>query len=712
MKHRKILRNIVLVLAVLILVSGMNWAFFKYFNATTASSENDSVMVNLASRQSILIQQIAKTILQMHEAIQQDRSIGSLMKELAVSHQEIEATLVALSEGGTVTALNGTTFVLRQAPTPETRRLVEQSRKIWDPYSRELAAFVALDEEVSLTDVRRLLRSARTKTNPFAAISTKVSAELEDWARNNADRQKNTIAFIAVVVVNTLLLVAILTVVTIRRGAKLQRSTRDLAEAKRQTDSILDTIEEGLLLLDNEFVIGGEKSQETARLMRKEDVSGMNFLKLLKPLVSANTYSATEEYLKLMFQKRVKEKLIRDLNPLSEVEINFSTEDGTFDTCYYSMHFNRVIVDGEIVQVLATITDVTKQVLLGKQLQQFQEEAQNQVNLVFNIIHVAPKELERFIRKMADSLAQMNACLKRDEGVGSHHATLEEIFRLAHVVKGDASVLGLDFFETKLHQFETLIGDIKASPNLSGNDFLPLTIMLDGLYSDVHSVTAMIKRLTALHDSFAPGDEVGDPRPLASPASDAFQDAVASIVARIGQRRNRQIDVEWHGFQPELIPPSLKDELQDTVVQLVRNACTHGIEDAQERSRRGKRPVGSIQIRNWVTPDNRLKVSVQDDGAGLNVDKIRDRLVATKQWTHDQVAGWSSTELMSEIFKPSFSTADQVDNDAGRGVGLDVVKAKVKALGGRIKVSSSSGNFCRFTLDVPLGSAAPDRAAA
>ena len=712
MKHRKTLRNIVLVLAVLVLVSGMNWAFFKYFNATTASSENDSVMVNLASRQSILIQQIAKTILQMHEAIQQDRSIGSLMKELAVSHQEIEATLVALSEGGTVTALDGTTFVLRQAPTPETQRLVEQSRKIWDPYSRELAAFVSLDEQVSLTDVRRLLRSARTKTNPFAAISTKVSAELEDWARSNADRQKNTIAFIAVVVVNALLLVAILTVVTIRRGAKLHRSTRDLAEAKRQTDSILDTIEEGLLLLNKDFVIGGEKSQETAHLMRKDDVSGMNFLKLLKPLVSANTYSATEEYLKLMFQKRVKEKLIRDLNPLSEVEINFSTKDGTFDTCYYSMHFNRVIADGEIVQVLATITDVTKQVLLGKQLQQFQEEAQNQVNLVFNIIHVAPQELERFISKMADSLAQMNTCLKRDEGVGSHHATLEEIFRLAHVIKGDASVLGLDFFETKLHQFESLIGDIKTSPNLSGNDFLPLTIMLDGLYSDVHSVTAMIKRLTALHGSFAPDDEVGDPRPLASPQSDSFRDAVASIAARIGQRRNRQIDVEWHGFQPELIPPAFKDELQDTVVQLVRNACTHGIEDAQERSRRGKRPVGSIQIRNWVTPDNRLRISVQDDGAGLNVDKIRDRLVATKQWTPDQVAGWSSAELMSEIFKPSFSTADQVDNDAGRGVGLDVVKAKVKALGGRIKVSSSSGNFCRFTLDVPLGSAAPDRAAA
>lgn len=710
MKAQKIIRNTFLFAILAALVTGMNWTFYRYFNDTAASSENDSVMVNLASRQSILIQQIAKTIMQMHDALQRDRSINSLLKELSVSHQEVEATLIALSEGGTVTALDGTQFILQQAPTPETKRLVEQSRKIWDPYSRELTAFAALGEEVSLDDVRKLLRSARTKTNPFAAISTKVSAELEIWARSNADRQKNTIAFIAVIVVNALLVVAVLAFVTIRRGIKLRESTQELAEAKRQTDSILDTIEEGLLLIDRDLIIGSEQSEETANLLRKRDVSGLNFLTLLKPLISANTYAAAEEYLQLMFKSRVKEKLIKDLNPLSEVEINFSREDGTFETCYYSMQFNRVVVDKEIVQILATITDVTKRVMLSKQLEQFQEDAQNQVNLIFNIIHVPPGDLQRFIEKMAHSLDQINSSLKRDEGVGSHRATLDEIFRIAHVMKGDAGLLGLEFFETKLHQFESLITDLKATAHLSGNDFLPLTIMLEGLYSDVDSVTAMIKRLTLLRESF---DDADDPTPISNvPIAEEFQSSVTMIAARIAARRNKQLDVEWNGFQPGLIPAVVKSDLHDTVIQLVRNSIVHGIEDSQERAKRGKRPTGTIQIRNWVTDDNRLKISVQDDGAGLNVDKIRNRLMETNKWSREQLAKWSTAQLVSAIFTPAFSTADQVDNDAGRGVGLDVVRAKLRSLGGKIKVSSSRGNYCAFTLDVPLGPATPDRAAA
>ena len=707
MNRKKILQYAVTTVLVLAFFAGINAAFYQYVTSASQSLENDAEIVSLASRQSAMTQQIARTLYQMQQQQSRDRSINSLLAELKSSYEGIEQTLTGLAEGGTVTALDGSEFFLPKAPTDDTARLVKQARRIWNPYAKGIKQLLEIGPDATERDVQKALRSVSRGTNPLAAITNKISVELEDWARNKATRQQFIIVVIAVVIVNVLLILIFLTYTTIRGGLQLRRTTGELSAAKDQTDSILHTIREGLILIDREFRIGPVQSAETKALLRTEDLEGKQLLSVLKPHIPESLFGTANEYIKLMFKKRVKEKLIVELNPLNEVEVNFDKPGGGFETLYYSFGFNRIVEKGEVTQILVTMTDITKRILLSQQLQKFEAEASEQVNLVFNIIHVPPADLDQFINRMKRSLDHVNETLKKDEGVGSHQETLDELFRIAHVIKGDAATLGLDLFEAKFNQFETVIADLKNTPGLTGNDFLRLTVMLDGLFDTVTSVKSLIGRLAAIQEQFGSEERTVEYATATNlPVLDAFQQSVENIAEQVATRQGKQSVVDWSGFTSTLIPSGHTEQMLGVVVQLVRNAISHGIETPAARHKRGKSPQATIRIQNWIDDNRNMMLAVQDDGQGLQLDKIRARALASGKWPEQEVATWDAQKTISVIFQPGFSTVAEANQDAGRGVGMDVVKTNVARMNGRVKVSTSKGKYCEFRIVTPTSNVA------
>ncbi|MBV1960833.1 MAG: Hpt domain-containing protein [Immundisolibacteraceae bacterium] len=707
MNQKKIVQYILIGILVMAFFAGINTLFYQYITTASESLENDAEIVSLASRQSAMTQQIARTLYQMQQQQSRDRSINSLLAELESGYEGIEQTLTGLSEGGTVTSLDGSEFFLPKAPTDDTARLVKQARRIWNPYAKGIKALLETGPEATERDIQKALRSVSRGTNPLAAITNKISVELENWAREKATRQQFIIVVIAVVIVNALLILIYLTYATIRGGLQLRITTGELTAAKGQTDSILHTIREGLILIDKEFRIGPVQSAETKALLRMDDLEGKHLLAVLKPHIPEALFGTANEYIKLMFKKRVKERLIVELNPLNEVEINFDKAGGGFETFYYSFGFNRIVEQGEVTQILVTMTDITKRILLSQQLQKFEAEASEQVNLVFNIIHVPPADLDQFINRMKRSLDHVNETLKKDEGVGSHHETLDELFRIAHVIKGDAATLGLDLFEAKFNQFESVISDLKNTPGLTGNDFLRLTVMLDGLFDTVTSVKSLIGRLTAIQQQFGTEDKTVEyPTAADLPALDAFQRSVEKITEQLCARQDKLAVVDWSGFTSALIPSGHSEQMLGVVIQLVRNAISHGIEPPAARQKRGKSPQATIRIQNWIDNNRNMMLAVQDDGQGLQLDQIRAQAIASGKWPKQDIAKWDAQKTISVIFQPGFSTVVEANQDAGRGVGMDVVKTNVARMNGRVKVSTSKGKFCEFRIVTPTSNAA------
>lgn len=171
------------------------------------------------------------------------------------------------------------------------------------------------------------------------------------------------------------------------------------------------------------------------------------------------------------------------------------------------------------------------------------------------------------------------------------------------------------------------------------------------------------------------------------------------LVRDLSLKAGKKIELETSGEETE-VDKSLIERISDPLVHLIRNAVDHGIETPAEREGAGKRPAGTISLEAQVV-DGEIRISVRDDGRGLN----RERIIAKA--TERGLCNRGSATLKEEevwqfLFHPGFSTAEEVTELSGRGVGLDVVRKNLESMRGRVDVQSKSGRGCTFTLHIPL----------
>lgn len=151
-----------------------------------------------------------------------------------------------------------------------------------------------------------------------------------------------------------------------------------------------------------------------------------------------------------------------------------------------------------------------------------------------------------------------------------------------------------------------------------------------------------------------------------------------------------------------LLDRTFIESLNAPMVHLIRNAFDHGIESPQTRQEKGKATMGNIKL-SAVNRGTKTIITIEDDGAGINLDKISQRL-QEMGFSPEQIEQMSSHQLVNHIFDAGFSTADQVTELSGRGVGMDVVRTNLHEIGGEIQVTTKIGEGTKFTLTVPFNS--------
>jgi chemosensory pili system protein ChpA (sensor histidine kinase/response regulator) len=149
---------------------------------------------------------------------------------------------------------------------------------------------------------------------------------------------------------------------------------------------------------------------------------------------------------------------------------------------------------------------------------------------------------------------------------------------------------------------------------------------------------------------------------------------------------------------------TVAEKITDPLIQILRNAVAHGIEPPAERVLRGKSAVGVIQIAARAE-GNLVVVEIADDGRGVDVKKLRERLVERGRWTAARAALAADDDVVAALFDPGVSSRDEADELAGRGVGLDLVRETIARLGGEIRMSSTPGKGTTFTLRLPVSTA-------
>jgi two-component system chemotaxis sensor kinase CheA len=172
------------------------------------------------------------------------------------------------------------------------------------------------------------------------------------------------------------------------------------------------------------------------------------------------------------------------------------------------------------------------------------------------------------------------------------------------------------------------------------------------------------------------------------------------VVRDLSQTMDKKVKLAMVGKETEL-DRSLLEAVKDPLTHLVRNAVDHGVESPAERVAAGKDAEGTLTLRAYHEGGH-VTVEVSDDGAGIDVDRVRQTAVSRGVVTVEQAAQMEPRDVMMLVFQPGFSTAKKVTNVSGRGVGMDVVKTNIERIGGSVDVESTLGKGTTWRLTIPL----------
>ena len=172
------------------------------------------------------------------------------------------------------------------------------------------------------------------------------------------------------------------------------------------------------------------------------------------------------------------------------------------------------------------------------------------------------------------------------------------------------------------------------------------------------------------------------------------------MIRDLSKKLDKKMELHMTGEDTEL-DRTVVDQIGDPLQHLLRNSADHGLENAEVRKKRGKPETGTIHL-NAFQEGNNVIIEVSDDGNGIDTENVKSKAIERGLITPEQGAALSQKEIIDFLFMPSFSMAKKISDISGRGVGLDVVKSNIEALGGDVEVKSILGEGSKFIVRLPL----------
>ena len=399
------------------------------------------------------------------------------------------------------------------------------------------------------------------------------------------------------------------------------------------------------------------------------------------------------------------------------------SEDKSLDNRFLDFKFSRVYDNKDIARILVNVNDVSDAVYLEQRLEKERSQNDMQIEMLTTILNVNPKIINEFIGNTQAHIEKMNNILKNP---GSSQYELEgklkAIYREMHSLKGEASALKLHSFTKIASDAEDKLHALQNQGQLSGNDFLPLAVHLDDLLSLSNTIATLGERINRSAPSAAKASTVQAPVATQNPVADhaasnadfdggldidldneADDDLLSfynEFTKEIAARQGKRVQLKSTTLTQTSIPAHLAKPIKEISIQLLRNAVVHGIESPSVRHTTGKTDVGTIDLEVQDNGSNFMLV-VQDDGQGINYDSIRNKLIEEGRFGTEEANQLSKGDLLKQLFSSGFSTKEHADEDGGRGVGLDIIKAKVKEYDGKLNVNSELGQMTRFVITLP-----------
>lgn len=710
-------RSLIISVAVLLLLILM-FSTFTIF--ATTRTERDNAVIDASHEIAINTQSTLKDLFDLERSSNED--ITSPHMKAVIGHirstiDETNSFFEGLRTGQPV-AHEGHEGVKLPQVTGDTAATLAKIEAEWRKIEAPLRIYLSEVEDITV-DASKSLYQASSQ----AAISSVVMQEdMEVLLRDLHNQSERSTWIIKIVqIVGILVLFAYFVAFLTIFLRRLQTIDAELDTARQETKEIMATVNTGLFLLNKDLTIGNQYSSALEEIVGTTQLAGEKLSSILRNRISEKDLRTAEDFVEQLYNPRVKEKLVASLNPLNKVLLHDSTQTG--NTRYLDFRFSRVYEGKEITRILVNVADVSESVKLEQRLEKERAENDLQIEMLTTILSVNPRMINEFITNVYVHIDKMNAVLKNP---GSSQFELENklrsVYREMHSLKGEASALKLHSFTKIASEAEDKLHAMQNQGKLSGNDFLSLAVHLDELLNLSKVISGLGERISEATSQLVAN-------PLANytiadivPTADGMHAAPVSnnLVARpdakaelgdylvqfgmdIATRQGKAVDIDVSQMIGQNIPPKLSVAVREICVQLMRNSLVHGIADSETRVKRGKSYRGKITVAlREGDANNCFMFSVEDDGQGIDYDSIRQTLIRKGTYSEEQAMALSEPQLLNALFSSGFSTREHTDEDGGRGVGLDLVKERVREMGGKVSVQSERGKFTRFIIKLPM----------
>lgn len=682
-------RNIILAIGLFILldVFVMGLTYLASYDLSQTS-----LAVSEAGRIRMLSQRLMKNLYQLNEAIESEDNANYALLELKNTYQKFDETLSYFELGGEVYQSNGKVTYLSPIEDKQSQERVREMRQVWSELQNLVNPVISVPAPILEPWFLESLDSATAyvKTNNLSLLSIAESLTTRLREVNDEEFYKLRIieiTGIAFAFINFFFIIYYFL-------NRLHISDLEMEETQQKNREILDFVQEGLLLLDQKFTISDQYSAFSEQIFLGDDLAGANFIELFKGKISTTETKSLKRFMKLLLDEKVQERLINDLNPLKNIRMSISSKDHGFETKHLSFTFKRTFVDGEFSHVLVTIEDITELEKLRAEAQAQGDSQSMQLSMLHNILQIPLPDFRSFIDDSVQRMHKVNAILQQpSRRQDQFEVQIHDIVAQLHKLKGESSMLGMHNIAQSVHKMESEALELLKVEDIKGDHFLPLTVMLKQLLQQLENFQAISVQLKKNQKSLQQQTEIPEELSIVSPRN------LKNLVDGIAKNSDKLIQLNVSQSGKDKVSSKMRTAVKDIVIQLVRNSAVHGIE---RRADRGfKDMTGKIKVK-ITAKDDVLTLIVKDDGVGIDVDKLKAQAFRSGRFKTSEITKLTNEESVGLIFEPGLSTASDCNQDAGRGVGMLAIKQMVKNLNGKIAVAQSPGEFCQFSIRLPL----------
>ncbi|MFZ4535033.1 ATP-binding protein [Propionivibrio sp.] len=664
-------RDLVLAIA-LFLVIDMGVLAFNYQSSRLL--EADTSRINLAGDMRVFSQQLAKAVLSLKQESQDGMPTQTSIAQISEAYTAHNHALVTLQED--VNQPKREIFD-DLARIEQARALLVELSHNWKPLSDTIEPLLSQGVEPMPMDIDIAANKVVARNIKLMQQADDLTKHLESMAVNRAEQMRR------VQLIAMLLALANFVFIVFKFLRSLSRSDRAAMEAQEETKRILGTVREGLFLLERDGDVRTQQSRSTAALLGCKLSAGDNFFGYLNLRMPDERAKMAVDFITVLFNERVKPALLKQLNPLREVELEMA--NGKLS--YLDFEFQQVLLEGRVEYLLVSVSDITEKIVLARELDGAKAKAKSDVDSLLGLLDNDPVTVSTFLNETNERLLGINQALQEVSPSNvAYQQLVNQIARVVHGIKGESGTLELISIETAAHAFEDVLSPLRGKKEISGDELIPVAVAMNDLLEDVEKVRRVVSRLLNFTRQGQPVEE--------TPLNDVIRQ-IEQLTLRVANDLNKK--VRFEALLPEAdLPRSLIRVLREALPQLIRNAVAHGIESAEERLLSGKPEEGVIRCTLDVGKQGHLVIAVEDDGRGIEAHVLRQQVIVKGLKTAEEVALMSDEDVVTLIFTPGFSSLNEANTHAGRGEGLSVVKDIAERWGARLQISSRSNSYTRF----------------